>query len=123
MTMIAIECSHCGTSTDVPAASVLVDVGVETRPEVAGSLSWICDRCHEVATQPVKWSVLLLVVAAAALLFEEDEHEPTPHPEAPPAGCATDRNDLFKLHRELDEPAWCSQVEAQIDSQQPGGAR
>ena len=111
MTTLGIECGHCATTVDIPVGSALLDLDSgDTQADVAGTVSWICDTCEDVATQPVTWRTLLLLVTVGAHLFDEDDERPT-HPEAPPVGPPLTVDDLLDIHTLLDDPVWFAQLE------------
>ena len=112
MTTLSIECGHCGTTLEIPAGSALLDLdGGEAQADTAGTVSWICDTCEDIATHPVTWRMLLLLVTVGAHLFDEDDDERPTHPEAPPAGPPLTADDLLDIHTLLDGPTWFAQLE------------
>ncbi len=120
MTTATIRCTHCGTTTQIPVTSVLVDVGGRTEDENdGGTVSWVCATCGDVVSQPVQWSLLLILVAAGAPLFDEydeyDEYDDRPvHPEAPPAGPPLTQDDLLDLHALLARTSWFAELESSL---------
>ena len=112
MTTLSIECAHCGTTLEIPTGSALLDLDdTEAHVDTAGTVSWICDTCEDIATQSVTWRTLLLLVTAGAHLFDEQDDERPTHPEAPPAGPPLTADDLLDIHTLLDDPTWFAQLE------------
>lgn len=112
MTTLTIECIHCRTTREIPAASALVDLADDDADGAgAGNVSWICNTCEDIATQSVTWATLLLLVTAGAHLLDEDDDERPTHPEAPPAGPPLTADDLLDIHTLLDDPTWFTQLE------------
>ena len=111
MATVSIDCANCATTAHMPTTTVFVDLDGPGDDESAGTVSWICDTCADVVSQPVKWSVLLPLVSAGAALFDGYDDELSVHPESPPGGPPLTRDDLLDLHAVLDGPSWFGELE------------
>ena len=105
MSSVLINCSHCETSADVPAAGVLLDLQ-------ASALSWICLECGELDEQDVPPSLVQRLIEIGASLITSEVEGLPPHPETPPSGDPLTLDDLLDLHELLEQPSWLIRLAA-----------
>ncbi len=73
MTIITIDCPGCDGAAQVPAAGVLLDVGLAVAdPGVGGRLHCVCPACGDMVSRLVSWPLLVALVSVGAALLDEE---------------------------------------------------
>ncbi len=73
MAIVRIDCPGCDRAAQVPAAGVLLDVGLPVAdPGVGGRLHCVCPTCGDMVSRLVSWPLLAALVSVGAALLDEE---------------------------------------------------